>query len=218
MRLFDTYTRALVELPPPPGPIRIYVCGPTVYQRIHIGNARPFVLSMWLKRWLEESGYEVRLAEKASSSKIRQFDHLPNFIVWDRDRVVLPGHCENARDCVRLGGLDGKGGPEFFGFSRSCFDKRNALARKRCCGGEECDNREGRECPVELGGRLREVSGAQPDQLCKMAVRVGEKLQREVWMLQGFQCGCFSQAAAEVKRPKGFKRELAGIGTDHVAQ
>src|SRR4029079_17706565 len=63
MRLFDTYTRGLFELPPPPGPIRMYFCGPTVYQRIHIGNARPFVLSMWLKRWLEESGYDVRLAE-----------------------------------------------------------------------------------------------------------------------------------------------------------
>jgi len=63
MRLFDTYTRRLFELPSPPGPIRMYFCGPTVYQRIHIGNARPFVLSMWLKRWLEESGYDVRLAE-----------------------------------------------------------------------------------------------------------------------------------------------------------
>src|SRR3954447_13447883 len=63
MRLFDTYTRGLFELPPPPGPIRMYFCGPTVYQRIDIGNARPFVLSMWLKRWLEQTGYEVRLAE-----------------------------------------------------------------------------------------------------------------------------------------------------------
>src|SRR4051795_4893815 len=63
MRLFDTYTRGLVELPPPPGPIRMYFCGPTVYQRIHIGNSRPFVLSMWLKRWLEQAGYDVRLAE-----------------------------------------------------------------------------------------------------------------------------------------------------------
>jgi len=63
MRLFDTYTRSLVELPPPPGPIRMYFCGPTVYQRIHIGNARPFVISLWLKRWLEETGYRVLLAE-----------------------------------------------------------------------------------------------------------------------------------------------------------
>jgi cysteinyl-tRNA synthetase len=41
----------------------MYFCGPTVYQRIHVGNARPFVLSMWLKRWLEHSGYEVTLVE-----------------------------------------------------------------------------------------------------------------------------------------------------------
>jgi len=79
MRLFDTYTRALVELPPPPGPIRIYVCGPTVYQRIHIGNARPFVLSMWLKRWLEESGYEVRLAENITD-------------INDKIYAAAPGH------------------------------------------------------------------------------------------------------------------------------
>jgi len=63
LRLYDTATRQLQKLPPPPGPIRIYVCGPTVYQRIHIGNARPFVISLWLKRWLERSGYDVKLAE-----------------------------------------------------------------------------------------------------------------------------------------------------------
>jgi cysteinyl-tRNA synthetase len=63
MRLYDTATRQLRELPPPPGPIRMYFCGPTVYQRIHIGNARPFVISLWLKRWLERDGYDVRLVE-----------------------------------------------------------------------------------------------------------------------------------------------------------
>jgi cysteinyl-tRNA synthetase len=77
MRLFDTYTRGLRELPPPPGPIRIYVCGPTVYQRIHIGNARPFVLSMWLKRWLEETGYEVRLAENITDINDKIYDAAP---------------------------------------------------------------------------------------------------------------------------------------------
>jgi len=63
MRLYNTASRALDELPPPPGPIRMYFCGPTVYQRIHIGNARPFLLSLWLKRWLEQTGYEVTLVE-----------------------------------------------------------------------------------------------------------------------------------------------------------
>jgi cysteinyl-tRNA synthetase len=63
MRLYDTATRGLKELPAPPGPVRMYFCGPTVYQRIHVGNARPFVISLWLKRWLERSGYEVKLVE-----------------------------------------------------------------------------------------------------------------------------------------------------------
>ena len=53
MRLYSTWHRGKVELPEPPGPIRIYTCGPTVYQRVHIGNGRPFVLSLWLERWLE---------------------------------------------------------------------------------------------------------------------------------------------------------------------
>jgi cysteinyl-tRNA synthetase len=61
MRLYDTATRSLQELPPPPGPIRMYFCGPTVYARAHIGNARPFVVPMWLRRWLRETGYDVKL-------------------------------------------------------------------------------------------------------------------------------------------------------------
>ena len=66
MQLYDSLTRQKQELPPPPGPVRIYVCGPTVYQRIHIGNARPFVLSMWLERWLEQRGYDVTLVENVT--------------------------------------------------------------------------------------------------------------------------------------------------------
>ncbi len=63
MRLYNTATRKLDELPAPPGPIRMYFCGPTVYQRIHVGNARPFIVSMWLERWLEHQGYDVILVE-----------------------------------------------------------------------------------------------------------------------------------------------------------
>jgi cysteinyl-tRNA synthetase len=63
MQLYDTLTRRKQALPAPPGPIRMYFCGPTVYQRIHVGNARPFVISMWLKRWLESRGYDVTLVE-----------------------------------------------------------------------------------------------------------------------------------------------------------
>jgi cysteinyl-tRNA synthetase len=61
VRLYNTLSRRLDELPPPPGPIRMYVCGSTVYKRVHVGNARPYVLGLWLKRWLERGGYDVTL-------------------------------------------------------------------------------------------------------------------------------------------------------------
>src|SRR5438045_2854744 len=59
MRLFDTLTRAKQDLPDVPGPVRMYFCGPTVYGRAHIGNARPFVIGMWLRRWLAARGYDT---------------------------------------------------------------------------------------------------------------------------------------------------------------
>jgi len=77
MRLYDTLTRTKVELPAPPGPIRMYFCGPTVYQRIHVGNARPFVISMWLRRWLERSGYDVRLVENITDINDKIYDAAP---------------------------------------------------------------------------------------------------------------------------------------------
>ena len=59
MRLYSTLSRRLEQLPAPPGPIGMYVCGPTVYQRAHVGNARPFVVFSWLARWLRARGYDV---------------------------------------------------------------------------------------------------------------------------------------------------------------
>ena len=44
-----------------PGKVGIYACGPTVYSRIHVGNARPFVVFSLLKRFLEHEGYEATL-------------------------------------------------------------------------------------------------------------------------------------------------------------
>ena len=53
-RLYSTLSKRKEPLEPgPDGTVRIYVCGPTVYGRIHIGNARPFVVFMVLKRYLE---------------------------------------------------------------------------------------------------------------------------------------------------------------------
>ena len=61
MRLYDSLTRGHVELPPPPARSGMYVCGSTVYQRVHVGNSRPFVLGMWLRNWLKRTGYDVTL-------------------------------------------------------------------------------------------------------------------------------------------------------------
>jgi cysteinyl-tRNA synthetase len=46
---------------PPEAPVGIYACGPTVYSRIHIGNARPFVVFSLFSRFLKSEGYEVKL-------------------------------------------------------------------------------------------------------------------------------------------------------------
>jgi cysteinyl-tRNA synthetase len=63
IRLHDTRTGEILRLSPrDPGRIGIYACGPTVYSRIHLGNARPFVVFSVLKRFLEHEGYEVTLA------------------------------------------------------------------------------------------------------------------------------------------------------------
>src|SRR5436309_12854039 len=77
MRLYNTLSRQLEELPPPPGPIRMYFCGPTVYQRAHIGNARPFVLGMWLRSWLRDRGYDVTLVHNITDVNDKIYDAAP---------------------------------------------------------------------------------------------------------------------------------------------
>jgi cysteinyl-tRNA synthetase len=60
--IHDTRSGELQPLRPrDPGRVGIYACGPTVYSRIHIGNARPFVVFSLLKRFLEHEGYDVDL-------------------------------------------------------------------------------------------------------------------------------------------------------------
>ena len=77
MRLYDTLTRSLVELPAAPGPVRMYVCGPTVYARAHIGNARPFVVGMWLRSWLHATGYEAQLVHNITDINDKIYDAAP---------------------------------------------------------------------------------------------------------------------------------------------
>ncbi len=62
LRLYDTFARDVRRFEPrETGRVGIYVCGPTVYGRIHIGNARPFVVFSLLKRFFEYGGLDVTL-------------------------------------------------------------------------------------------------------------------------------------------------------------
>jgi cysteinyl-tRNA synthetase len=77
MRLYSTLSRRLEELPPPPGPIRMYFCGPTVYARAHVGNAVPFVFGIWLRTWLRERGYEATLVHNITDVNDKIYDAAP---------------------------------------------------------------------------------------------------------------------------------------------
>lgn len=60
MKIFNTYSRSLEEFKPlNAGRIRMFVCGPTVYDFIHVGNARTFIIFDSFAKYLEESGFEV---------------------------------------------------------------------------------------------------------------------------------------------------------------
>ena len=78
----------------------MYFCGPTVYQRIHVGNARPFVISMWPRNWLALRGYDVTLVENITDINDKIYDAAPGasaqladqasrWYVEDTDRLGL---------------------------------------------------------------------------------------------------------------------------------
>ncbi len=60
MKIFNTLTRRKEEFKPlTPGEVKMYVCGPTVYNLIHIGNARPMIMFDTVRRYFEYKGYKV---------------------------------------------------------------------------------------------------------------------------------------------------------------
>lgn len=64
MRVYNTLTKAKEELKTiEPNKVKIYVCGPTVYNLIHIGNARPLCVFDTLRRYLVYRGYEVQFVQ-----------------------------------------------------------------------------------------------------------------------------------------------------------
>ncbi len=64
IRLFNSLTQRKEDfVPRDPGKVGIYACGPTVYNLVHVGNARPYVVFAVLRSWLRQRGYEVTLVE-----------------------------------------------------------------------------------------------------------------------------------------------------------
>ena len=129
MRLYNTLTRRIEPLPEPPGPIRMYVCGPTVYARAHVGNARPYVLGMWLRRWLRERGYQVVFVHNITDINDKIYDAAPGasaelaeratqWYVEDTDGFGLgrPDHLPKATESV----------PQIVRFIEELVDRGNA--------------------------------------------------------------------------------------------
>ena len=80
MKLYNTLTRTKEEfIPLEEGKVKTYVCGPTVYNYIHIGNARPFIMFDTLRRYLQYKGYDVTFVQ--------------NFTDVD-DKIIKRGHEE----------------------------------------------------------------------------------------------------------------------------
>ena len=60
MEIYNTLTKRKEEFKPlEPGKVKMYVCGPTVYNYIHIGNARPMIVFDTVRRYMEYKGYDV---------------------------------------------------------------------------------------------------------------------------------------------------------------
>jgi len=75
IRLHDTSSGRLQPLQPrDPGRVAMYACGPTVYGRIHVGNARPYVVFSLLKRFLEHEGYVVTFVANVTDVNDKIYD------------------------------------------------------------------------------------------------------------------------------------------------
>ena len=75
VRIHDTLSGELRALDPRDPPrVGIYVCGPTVYGRLHVGNARPYVVFSLLKRFLEREGYSATLVDNVTDVNDKIYD------------------------------------------------------------------------------------------------------------------------------------------------
>ena len=64
MKIYNTMTKQKEEFKPlEDGKVKMYVCGPTVYNFFHIGNGRTFIVFDTVRRYLEYRGYEVKFVQ-----------------------------------------------------------------------------------------------------------------------------------------------------------
>ena len=72
LRIHNTLTNSLEEFKPiEPGKVRMYVCGVTVYDDIHMGHARSMIVFDMVARYLRYSGYEVRTTRSSPAPRRR---------------------------------------------------------------------------------------------------------------------------------------------------
>ena len=98
MKIYNTLSKSKEEFKPiEEGKVRMYVCGPTVYNLIHIGNARPMIVFDTVRRYLEYKGYDVNFVSnftdvddkiiKKRSKKVSAHRRLPQDISQNAKRI-----------------------------------------------------------------------------------------------------------------------------------
>jgi cysteinyl-tRNA synthetase len=108
IKLHDTLSGELLALRPrDPGKVGIYACGPTVYSRIHIGNARPFVVFSLLERFLEHEGYDTTLVINVTDVNDKIYDAArPQGRASAELAAVMTAHYRADTDALGLGRPD----------------------------------------------------------------------------------------------------------------
>jgi cysteinyl-tRNA synthetase len=89
----DTLSGEPRRLEPGGGETGIYACGPTVYSRVHVGNARPYVVFTLLRRFLEREGHSPKLVINVTDI---------NDKIYDAARAAGVGSAEHAAEMTRL--------------------------------------------------------------------------------------------------------------------
>src|SRR5947207_1249555 len=117
IRINDTLGGSVRELEPrDPGRVGIYACGPTVYSRVHVGNARPYVVFSLFKRFLEHEGYDATFVANVTDVNDKIYDaareagvpseqlarEMTDAYVADTDRLGLgrPDHEPKASETI----------------------------------------------------------------------------------------------------------------------